>query len=82
LPRLGATYSAERVTRNGKVLTAAGVTAGIDLGLVLCGLVAGPEVGAAVQLSMEYAPAPPFKVQSAVEAPPGLLELVASRLRA
>lgn len=55
-----ATYSPERVTEDGKYLTSAGVSAGIDLGLTLCAEIAGREMAEAVQLSMEYDPAPPF----------------------
>jgi putative intracellular protease/amidase len=81
LSRFGARYSSERVTRSGKLLTAAGVTAGIDLGLTLCGLIAGPDVGAAVELSMEYCPAPPFGGKRATDAPASLVETVGSKLR-
>ena len=60
LPRFGATYTGERVTRDGKYWTAAGVTAGIDLGLRLCEQIAGSELASAIELAMEYAPHPPF----------------------
>ncbi|HYJ82025.1 MAG TPA: DJ-1/PfpI family protein, partial [Allosphingosinicella sp.] len=55
-----ATYSPDRITEDGKYLTSAGVSAGIDLGLTLCAEIAGREMAEAVQLSMEYDPAPPF----------------------
>jgi putative intracellular protease/amidase len=60
LAKFGARYSTQRVTRSGKLLSSAGVSAGIELGLVLCGLIAGDDVGAAVELGMEYSPEPPF----------------------
>lgn len=60
LGHFGAAYSGERITEDGKYLTSAGVSAGIDLGLVLCAEIAGREKAEAVQLSMEYDPAPPF----------------------
>jgi transcriptional regulator GlxA family with amidase domain len=60
LGHFGATYSGERITGDGKYLTSAGVSAGIDLGLVLCAEIAGRETAEAVQLSMEYDPEPPF----------------------
>jgi putative intracellular protease/amidase len=82
LARFGASYSSERVTKNGKVLSSAGVSAGIELGLVLCGLIADPAIGAAVELSMEYCPAPPFGGRSASQASADIIELVDSRLRA
>lgn len=81
LARFGASYSGERVTRNGKVLSSAGVSAGIELGLVLCGLITDPATGAAVELSMEYCPAPPFGGRPASQASAETIELVNSRLR-
>jgi transcriptional regulator GlxA family with amidase domain len=60
LAHFGATWSGERITEDGKYMTSAGVSAGIDLGLVLCAEIAGLEIAEAVQLSMEYDPAPPF----------------------
>ncbi len=61
LGHFNATYSAERVTQDGKYWTSAGVSAGIDLGLRLCAEIAGREMAEAVQLSMEYDPDPPFQ---------------------
>jgi putative intracellular protease/amidase len=49
-----------RVVEQGKVITAAGVSAGIDMALTLAARIAGPEVAQAIQLGMEYDPAPPF----------------------
>ncbi|MGI5226978.1 DJ-1/PfpI family protein [Actinoallomurus sp. CA-142502] len=50
----------ERIVRSGKVATAAGVSAGIDLGLWLVGEICGPERAEIVQLTIEYDPRPPF----------------------
>jgi transcriptional regulator GlxA family with amidase domain len=50
----------KRIVRDGKVVTAAGVSAGIDLGLWLVGEIAGPARAEAVQLAIEYDPQPPF----------------------
>ena len=50
----------ERIVHEGKVVTAAGVSAGIDLGLWLAGQIAGPDKAKVIQLSMEYDPQPPF----------------------
>jgi putative intracellular protease/amidase len=50
----------ERVVRAGKIVTAAGVSAGIDLALWLAGEIGGREVGEAIQLFIEYDPKPPF----------------------
>ncbi len=60
LGRLGATPVPERVVRQGKVITAAGVSAGIDMALVLAAEIAGDEYAQAIQLGIEYDPQPPF----------------------
>jgi transcriptional regulator GlxA family with amidase domain len=80
LKHFGATYSAERVTQDGKYWTSAGVSAGIDLGLLLCAEIAGRDIAEAAQLSMEYDPAPPFDAGSFAAATAERLALVA-RLR-
>ena len=73
-------YGAEpvggRFVEDGKVLTAAGVTAGIDMALHLVAREAGPEVAQAVQLGIEYDPDPPFDSGSPEKAPPEIVELV------
>jgi hypothetical protein len=50
----------ERIVRSGKIFTAAGVSAGIDLALHLTAELLGPEAAQAAQLSIEYDPQPPF----------------------
>ncbi len=77
LGHFGATYSADRVTQDGKYLTSAGVSAGIDLGLRLCAEIAGRDMAEAVQLSMEYDPDPPFDAGNFKNATPERLALVA-----
>jgi transcriptional regulator GlxA family with amidase domain len=77
LGHFNATYSPERVTEDGKYLTSAGVSAGIDLGLILCAEIAGQEMAEAVQLSMEYDPAPPFDAGNFRKATPERLAMVA-----
>jgi len=77
LRELGAEPTAERVVEQGKVITAAGVSAGIDMALRLAAHVAGPDVAQSIQLSIEYDPQPPFDAGSPEKAPP---EIVA-RLR-
>jgi transcriptional regulator GlxA family with amidase domain len=77
LSHFNATYSSERVTEDGKYLTSAGVSAGIDLGLTLCAEIAGREMAEAVQLSMEYDPDPPFDAGDFRKATPERLALVA-----
>lgn len=56
----GATVNTTRYQRDGKVVTAAGVSASIDAALYLGGLIAGEEVAKTIQLGIEYYPAPPF----------------------
>ena len=60
LRRYGAEPVAERVVVDGKLVTAAGVSAGIDMALQLAALVAGEQVARAIQLGIEYDPDPPF----------------------
>jgi len=73
-------YGAEPVVgrwvEDGKVLTAAGVSAGIDMALHLVGREAGPEVAQAVQLRIEYDPQPPFDAGHPSKAPAPIVELV------
>jgi putative intracellular protease/amidase len=78
LAALGAVPSTERVVREGKIVTGAGVSAGIDMALRLAGLEAGEEMAQAIQLSIEYDPQPPFDAGSPTKAPPGAVELVRS----
>jgi len=61
LGRVGATHEKARVVQDGNVITAGGVTSGIDFGLVVLAELAGRDVAEAVQLSLEYDPAPPFQ---------------------
>jgi len=65
-----------RFVEDGKVITAAGVSAGIDMALHLVGREAGPEVAQAVQLGIEYDPQPPFDAGSPAKAPREIVELV------
>jgi putative intracellular protease/amidase len=64
LARLGAVPVRERVVRRGKIVTAAGVSAGIDMALALAGVIAGPDFARTLQLMLEYDPAPPFDAGS------------------
>jgi putative intracellular protease/amidase len=76
LASYGARPTEQRVVIEGKVATAAGVSAGIDLGLTLAAELAGPEVAQAIQLGIEYDPQPPFDTGSPSKAPPGIRDLV------
>lgn len=82
LPRYGAVPVPERVVESGgKVLTAAGVSAGLDLGLTLAARLAGDDVAQALQLGLEYDPRPPFDAGSPSTAPPHIRDLVAGLLK-
>jgi transcriptional regulator GlxA family with amidase domain len=76
LSELGAEPVTERVVEDGKVITAAGVSAGIDMALTLAARIAGNEVAQAIQLGIEYDPRPPFDAGSPSKASPEVLELV------
>lgn len=76
LASLGARPVAERVVEHGKVLTAGGVSAGIDMALVLASRIAGDTTAQAIQLSIEYDPQPPFDTGSLEKASPHLVDLV------
>lgn len=60
LPLVGATHEKGRVVKDGNVITAGGVTSGIDFGLRVVAEIAGESVAQAVQLGLEYDPDPPF----------------------
>jgi transcriptional regulator GlxA family with amidase domain len=79
LHELGAVPAEERVVRHGKIITAAGVSAGIDMALVLAAHLAGPELAQGIQLGIEYDPQPPFTSGSTATAPPEIVELVRRR---
>lgn len=79
LREFGAEPVAERVVVDGKVVTAAGVSAGIDMALALAAEISGPEIAQAIQLAIEYDPAPPFDTGSPERAPDALVELVRGR---
>jgi putative intracellular protease/amidase len=73
---LGAEPTEERVIRQGKVITAAGVSSGIDMALMLAAEIAGPEWAQGIQLGIEYDPQPPFDSGSTSKAPPEIVELL------
>lgn len=76
LGSVGAVPVPERVVRQGKIITAAGVSAGIDMALQLVRLMAGDDVAQAVQLGIEYDPAPPFGAGSPEKAPAPVVDAV------
>ncbi len=70
---LGAQVVEERVVRDGKIVTAAGVSAGIDMALQLAGWESGDEIAQAIQLLIEYDPQPPYQSGSPAKAPAEVL---------
>ena len=75
------TPTLERVVFEGKVVTAAGVSSGIDMGLRLVAKMAGDDVAQAIQLGIEYDPQPPFDSGSPTKAPAHLVELLKAQSR-
>ncbi|MGW0911122.1 DJ-1/PfpI family protein [Streptomyces sp. NPDC002784] len=73
LKRFGAEPTGERVVIDGKYVTAAGVSSGIDMGLTLLGRIAGDKHAQAVQLLTEYDPQPPYDAGSPEKAPAHLV---------
>lgn len=71
----------ERYVFDGKLATAAGVSAGIDMALALAARIAGERVAQAIQLGIEYDPAPPFQAGSPASAPEPVVEAVRARSR-
>jgi cyclohexyl-isocyanide hydratase len=69
LAYFGAIPDAGRVVRDGHIITGGGVTAGIDFGLTLAADLADPTLAQAIQLLLEYAPAPPFNAGRPETAP-------------
>jgi putative intracellular protease/amidase len=81
LRELGAEPTLERVVRQGKIITAAGVSSGIDMALRLVALERGDEMAQTIQLMIEYDPQPPFDAGSPEKAPPAVVERLRSRSR-
>lgn len=81
LARLGALPSSERVVFAGKLVTAAGVSAGIDMALALAERIAGADVAQAIQLGIEYDPQPPFDAGSPARAPQRIVEMLRASSR-
>ena len=79
LGETGAIAVQERVVRDGNLFTGGGVTAGIDFALTLAAEIAGDAVAQAIQLGLEYDPAPPFTSGSPNGAPPEIHKSVCDR---
>ena len=74
LARLGAVAVNEREVQSGKIITAAGVSAGIDMALILAAQLTDDDTAQAIQLSIEYDPQPPFHAGSQFTAPSHVVE--------
>jgi transcriptional regulator GlxA family with amidase domain len=72
----GAEPTGQRVVRQGKVITAAGVSAGIDMGLVLAAELVGEHAAKAIQLVLEYDPQPPYDCGSVDKASPEIVQQI------
>jgi putative intracellular protease/amidase len=82
LRQYGAEPAGERVVEQGKVITAAGVSAGIDMALLLAARVIGEDGAKAIQLGIEYDPQPPFDCGSVAKADPGLVQMIRTAVAA
>ena len=82
LAQFGAIVSDERVVRDGNLFTGGGVTAGIDFALVMLAELAGQDFAEAIQLGLEYAPAPPFNSGRPELARPEVLASIKARMAA
>ena len=80
LAQFGAEYAAERFVEEGRVITAAGVSAGIDMALHIAARVAGDEAAQIIQLITEYDPQPPFDAGSTEKATPEVVEHAKRRM--
>ena len=81
LGELGAEPVNERVVFDGKIVTGAGVSAGIDMALALAAKISGEQVAQAIQLGIEYDPQPPFDAGAPEKAPAEIVALLRSRSR-
>ncbi len=82
LAELGAKPVPDRVVEHGKIVTAAGVSSGIDMSLHLVTKINGPEVAQAVQLGIEYDPQPPHDAGAPEKAPAEIVDLVRASFEA
>jgi transcriptional regulator GlxA family with amidase domain len=78
LEALGAIPTEQRVITQGKIITAAGVSSGIDMGLVLVAALQGEEMAKMIQLAIEYDPQPPFDSGAPSKVSPEVKEFVAA----
>ena len=82
LASYGAHPTEQRVVTAGRIVTGAGVSAGVDLALTLAADIAGPEIAQTIQLAIEYDPQPPFDAGSPTKAPTPIYDLAVAALGA
>lgn len=82
LTAFGATPTGDRVVEQGRIVTAAGVSAGIDMALRLAAHVAGDDIAQAIQLGIEYDPQPPFDAGAPEKAPAEITAFLRDNARA
>jgi transcriptional regulator GlxA family with amidase domain len=82
LAALGAKPVPERVVVHGKIITAAGVSSGIDMALGLVQRLHGDDMAKAVQLAIEYDPQPPFDCGALEKADERIVEMARAALMA
>lgn len=80
LEKYGAERVFERVVIDGKIITSAGVSAGIDMALTLTAKLFGDEIAKAIQLGIEYDPDPPFDAGSPSKAPEQIVTLLREKM--
>jgi transcriptional regulator GlxA family with amidase domain len=78
LKRMGVDAQSQRVVVDGKYVTGAGVSAGIDMAISLCAILGSPAQAQGIELALEYDPQPPFKAGSPEKGPQNLV----ARMRA
>jgi transcriptional regulator GlxA family with amidase domain len=81
LARLGAKPRRERYVFDGKYVTAAGVSAGIDMALALVSRISGDSLAQEIQLAIEYDPRPPYDAGSPASAPKGIVDALRAKSR-
>jgi putative intracellular protease/amidase len=82
LESFGARYTEKRVVRQGKIITGAGVSAGIDMGLTLASLEVNEDFAKAIQLGIEYDPQPPFDCGAPSKASPEIVQMLLATMGA
>jgi cyclohexyl-isocyanide hydratase len=82
LPLVGATHEKARIVKDGNLITAGGVTSGIDFGLHVVAEIAGEDAAHTIQLAIEYDPAPPFDSGHPDRAPAHVKSAVSGRYEA